>query len=124
MWQLQYELSIVCDRAVLLGVDSDHDAIAYEPGDLLVLDDKGFPVPFTVDWQDVAGSLAKLNYVVGRVVKVIDLNKDPDWKAGLDKVEYWPADFVPADFPGAPNGGVVDGIDVETKKGIVIQLMF
>lgn len=49
MWQLQYELSIVCDRAVLLGVDSDHDATAYEPGDLLVLDDKGFPVPFTVD---------------------------------------------------------------------------
>jgi len=42
---------------------------------------------------------------------------------GLENVEYWPDEFATG-LPGKQNGGVTDGIDETTKKGLLIQLEF
>ena len=131
-YQVQDPMTILADRMVLLAVDQAHKDVAYEAGDILVLDPSGFPVPFdvTVDDTDV-GSVAAavkalkdtLKYHVGRLVKVIDLTKDKMFTGGLENVEYWPSEFAQG-LPGKQNGGVTDGIDETTKKGLLIQLEF
>jgi hypothetical protein len=125
-YQVQDPITILADRMILLAVDNDHNAVNYEAGDILILDDKGFPVPFTVDNTDastVAASLENLKYGVGRLVKVIDLVKEPDFTGALETVEYLPDDFA-SGLPGKPTDGVTDGIDLTTKKGLLIQLWF
>jgi hypothetical protein len=131
-YQVQNPVTVLADRMILLAIDTDHNSVAYESGDILVLDDKGFPVPFSYSLNDtdtislansVKSALDSLKYAIGRVVKVIDINADPEWRGGLEYVEYRPEDFE-IDLPGKANGGVTDGIDKDTKKGLLIQLEF
>ena len=131
-YQVQDPITILADRMILLAVDPAHKDVAYEAGDILVLDPSGFPVPFdvTVDAayvDSVAAAVTMLKdtlkYHVGRLVKVIDLAKEPMFTGGLENVEYWPSEFAQG-LPGKQNGGVTDGIDETTKKGLLIQLEF
>ena len=119
-FQVQPEVAVLCDKAILLALDPDHASVSYLPGQLLMVDDKGFPVPFD-------GNAAKLQYVIGRLVKVIDVAADPDWLGGVQNVVYFPEAFRPTHLPGRQsmeNASVVvtEGIDQTTKKGLVIQL--
>jgi len=131
-YQVQDQVTILADRMILLAVDSAHASVQYQSGDILVLDGDGFPVPFdvTVDAAGVYSVAAAvtmlkdmLKYKVGRLVKVIDLAKDTMFTGGLENVEYWPSEFA-SGLPGKQNGGVTDGIDETTKKGLLIQLEF
>jgi len=131
-YKVQDQVTILADRMILLAVDSAHASVQYQSGDILVLDGSGFPVPFdvTVDATDVDSVAAAvtmlkdmLKYKVGRLVKVIDLAKDTMFTGGLENVEYWPSEFA-SGLPGKQNGGVTDGIDETTKKGLLIQLEF
>jgi len=132
-YQVQDPVTVLADRMVLLAVPESHDAVTYEPGDILVIDDDGaFVSPFNpvFDGEDlaatqtqIANAMKDLKFGVGRVVKVIDLNADADWTAGLENVKYFPPDFANG-LPGEQNGGITDGIDETTKKGILVQLWF
>jgi len=137
-YQVQDPMTILADRMVLPVDQAHNDNVAYEAGDMLVLDADGFPVPFdvvvpTLDLNDVDTASAftaavkalkdTLKYHVGRLVKVIDLAKEPMFTGGLENVEYWPSEFA-SGLPGKQNGGVTDGIDETTKKGLLIQLEF
>ncbi len=115
-YQVQDNVTILADRMILLAVDSAHASVSYEAGDILVLDASGFPVPFD-------GDAADLPYGVGRLVKVIDLTKQPDFTGGLEQVEYFSPEFAEG-LPGKQTAGVSDGIDLTTKKGLLIQLWF
>jgi len=44
-YQVQDPVTILADRMILLAVDSAHNNVTYESGDVLVLDADGFPVP-------------------------------------------------------------------------------
>jgi hypothetical protein len=125
-YQVQPGITILADRMILYALDSAHEALSYEPGDILVLDENGFPVPFSVDSTDastVASSVEKLGYGIGRLVRVIDVNGgiDKDFFAGLEQVVNPP---VVTGLPGSETGGAWDGIDETTKKGLLIQLWF
>ena len=117
----QKGVTILTDYLVLVGVDSAHNAVTYTPGDLLILDDSGFPVPLGV-MSDI-GDSEKLHYVVGKLVKIVDVTAEPMFTGGLEYVEYEPESFATG-LPGAQTNGISDGIDLTTKKGLLIQLRF
>jgi len=58
-YQVQDPMTILADRMVLLAVDQAHNNVAYEAGDMLVLDADGFPVPF----DDVVVPTLELDFV-------------------------------------------------------------
>ncbi|MEM4368299.1 MAG: hypothetical protein QXO21_04755 [Candidatus Anstonellales archaeon] len=117
-YQVQTEATVLCDRMILLAVDQAHNNVNYQAGDILVLDETGHVKPFDPTKPE------ELVYGVGRLVKVIDLNADPSWSAGIENVEYFPEEFVTSGLTGKPTNGVVDGMDPTTKKSLVIQLWF
>ena len=111
----QKGVSLLQKAVILLGVDTAHDSVAYTAGDLLVLDASGFPVPLASQ-ENVA-----LDFVVGRLIKLIDVVADPSFTGGLENVEYVPEEFA-SGLPGKQTAGIMDGIDLTTKKGLLIQL--
>lgn len=112
----QQGVAILTDYLVLFGLDSAHASAGYVAGDLLTLDINGFPVPFDPETDDI-------RFVVGRLVKVIDVNVDKMFTGGLEYVEYMPEEFA-AGLDGKQTGGIMDGIDLTTKKGLLVQLRF
>ena len=121
----QKGVAILNHYAVLIGLDTAHQFVTYQVGDLLTLDLNGFPVPFdtTFTVTDSNPQIVKLDdihFVVGRLIKVIDATKDM-FTGGLEYVEYEPAEFATG-LPGSQTGGIMDGINLQTKKGLLIKL--
>lgn len=130
-YQMDLEVTILADWMILVALSGDYDSSEYLPGTLIVPDSTGWYVPLAVssisdaieDVQSAAAAIianisAALEQVVGRVVKVIDLEADPTWTGGYEKVITVPG----LGLPGMENGGVLDGMDPVTKKAAVIQL--
>ena len=120
-YQVQPQLTIVADRMILYALDADHEALPYTPGTILTLNQSGFPVPLDLTPADAEDLAQGLQYGIGRLVRVIDVNGiDQEFTGGLEYVKY-PPDVV---LPGEPTKGLWDGIDLTTKKGLLIQLWF
>jgi len=119
----QDNLTLIQDSLVLVALDSAHESQSYEPGSLLVLDDNGYPIPIgdlVIDGTNEIFDATQLNWAIGRLVKVIDLEAEPEWKNALDMVIVPPVGQPY--IPGSHNSGVSDGFDVTTKKALLIQL--
>lgn len=127
-YNIQPEVGILTEGLILLALDSAHSSVQYKPGDVLELDSAGFPVPVaqlnvTVDESGSATHEIKLDAsnFVGKLVRVIDAtDQSLGWTGGYELVA--PASGL--DLPGIENGGILDGIDETTKKGLLIKLGF
>lgn len=112
-YNVQPTVGILTEGLVLLALDAAHAGVSYEPGDLLVLDSAGFPVPVTTG--------ADLSFVVGKLVRVIDAT---DSELAFTGALEYVATAKGLGLPGVENGGLQDGIDGVTKKGLLIKLGF
>ena len=133
----QTEVAILEDRLVLIALDETHESeYTYANGQWMVSDDEGFPVPLTLADMDLevtvsgasgTGKLelddvtAAFNQIVGRLIKVIDLETtDTHFTGGLEHSIPVPG----LGLPGVETEGISDGIDTTTSKGLLIQLTF
>ncbi len=116
--QHQPVIALLNDYLVMVPLTSDIASNTYNPGDLVIPNVDGKLVPLASQTPvDVASLQALLDQVVGRVVKVVDVTADPNFIGGLDKVLTPTGSGLPgSDYP------YPEGIDPDTKKGLVIQL--
>lgn len=114
-YNVQQTVGVLTEGLILLALDNAHASVQYKPGQVLALDDGGFPVPAA------GGTDFEPSAVIGKLIMVVDAT-DPKlaWTGGYELVA--PASGL--NLPGIENGGLLDGIDEVTKKGLLIKLGF
>jgi len=136
-YNVQTEVGILEDRLVLMALDETHEgSYTYANGQWMVSDEDGFPVPISLSdlgltvavdgaagtgTLDVSSVTDAMNQIVGRLIKIIDLEStDPHFTGGLEQTIPVPG----LGLPGIETDGISDGIDTTTKKGLLIQITF
>ena len=132
-YKVQQTFALLEDALILVPIESDMESTygigpelgKYHSGALVAPDSKGRFVPFVAETETVtatgsAYSIANLEQVVGRIIKVEDVANDPDFTGGYENVSTVPG----LGLGGKENGGLPHGIDATTKKGIFVQLQF
>ncbi len=133
MYKVQKTFGLIEDWLILEPLESDMESTygigaalgQYHSGALVTSDSKGRCVPFvpetaTVSATGSAYSVVNLEQVVGKIIKVEDVTKDPDFTGGYETVSTVPG----LGLGGKEDGGLPHGIDATTKKGIFVQLQF
>ncbi len=124
-YKVQDTFGLLEDALILVPIESDMQATygigpnlgQYHSGALVAPDSKGRFVPLVIDSTSLA---AKLEQIVGKIIKVEDVALDPNFTGGYESVATVPG----LGLGGRENGGLPHGIDATTKKGIFVQLQF